>query len=188
MKNEFKYCLGVNSKTTDEKHILMLDYDNIEYHNMIDELRKMQDKYKLGDFLIFKSTNGCNAICLDKFNIDELTNILKGFELVDEKYIEIGLKRGYFVTRMGVDKRPVQIIFGNDEHEKSNAHKIFLNSVLFNFQYGQLSFSMKDNFDNFTHYNIVAYQNEKYGYLEKKEVRKMGFKTIKEYKKDAEQR
>lgn len=179
-KNNYKYCLGISSKTEDNKHIIMIDYDNIEYVTIIDELRGLQLDHELSDFYILKSNNGHNAICLDKFTIDELITILRDSNFIDIEYLKIAIKRGYFVTRIGVDKKLIQRLFGFNRHTKSYAHRLFL----YNIYMDKMNETINEynHYDDYKNYTMVAYESEKHGYLTYEDVKNMKFKTIKEYK------
>lgn len=59
--------LGIQSFADKEKatHIIMIDYDKINYENMEKDVKNIQEKYCLSDFYIFKTNKGFHAYCLD---------------------------------------------------------------------------------------------------------------------------
>jgi len=72
-----KTCLGISSQCADGKHVIMLDYDGITYEEMVEDVKRLQRRYKLPDAVIFKTKNGYHAYILKKVTYGELCEIIK---------------------------------------------------------------------------------------------------------------
>lgn len=120
--------IGYSSETIDGKHILMFDVDNIySYSRMIKHIKKLQVKYCLSDFFIFKTRGGFHLVCLDKFFISQVMEIKRFFNIDDKLHNMISFDRGKWILRLGDDIILIDIVVSNGIHEKSNAHRQLLN-------------------------------------------------------------
>lgn len=70
---------GYSARCEDSRFVLFMDFDSMPYVDLINELQFLQNKYHLGDFIIFKldRDDSFHAVCLDKFSMLEAYNILK---------------------------------------------------------------------------------------------------------------
>lgn len=131
-----KDAIGIRSKTTSGHNIIFLDYDNILYKEMlVPEIKYLQDKYKLSDFYILKSSqksDNYHAICLDKLRPKEWMKILEDTSC-DDNYKKTSL-RDYKawtlrISPKGDSKAPMYYATVHspyNKREKSLAHKQFL--------------------------------------------------------------
>jgi len=126
---------GISSRCMDGRHVLFFDYDNMELKQVYDEVRYLQNHFKLSTAYLFEndSKNSFHIIILDKFSVSEAWGVLKQSN-VDWAYREsIKLTRGHeWVLRCsekGNRKKPVLkdfILSAFDVHEISTAHKKFI--------------------------------------------------------------
>lgn len=165
------------SSEAKSKNIILIDFDTKRYENIYLDLIYIQKKFSLSNFYLFNSTNGFNAICLDKLSKHRLTQVMNSLDYADKKYIELGLKRGYFVMRLGEDKKYSAKITNyptlNRGYTMSNSHRELLTKLFC------INIPSSQNFDKYHDVCIVAYQSDKYGTMTYDEVK--DFKTIKEY-------
>lgn len=123
-----KCCYGISSRCENHEHILMFDYDNIEKDQIIKHLKKLQKEYGFSNFYLITTTNGYNAICLDKLVFGLIYSL--GMDVsspADRQFFKIANARGYYTLRFDIDKR-LDMILGssNKKYDKSLAHKLFL--------------------------------------------------------------
>lgn len=129
----FSNEIAVASITQNKQHVLFFDFD-INWHHarkIIADLSYLQYRYSLSDIYVLYSRNGFNAICLDKFNINETYNILSKSKIIDKKYNDISFKRKNWFLRLGNDKKFFGVLYSehDNKREKSNAHRILLNML-----------------------------------------------------------
>jgi len=162
VKNKLKYkcCYGVSSITKDNRHVFMLDYDNAFYSDVYNDLLELQSLYNLSDIYIIKSTNGYNAICLDKITLNLVYNFGIHSSMIDQHFIKYGFKRGYYVLRFDNDKK-IKTVLPNTsiKYEKSKPHAQFLNMF-----FGTKIKYDNDNFDKNSKLDLIQYPSDKNGY------------------------
>ena len=109
-KDKQQKTIGYTNRCEDGKYIIFLDYDNLEYQWVINELRRLQSDYMLGDFYIFQSgENNYHAVCFDKVVMQELLVILKNSS-VDQNYIDVPAKWGKKIWTLRLtDKKDIPI-------------------------------------------------------------------------------
>ena len=149
-----KKILCISSKTKDDKHILIWDFDNIDYYHVLKSLSKSQSFYGLGIIYIFKSEWGFNAICLDKFDIKEAYHIKFYTRFSDYSHTNIGYKQGNWSWKVNSDKEYVKKLMSTDSFKNrigSNAHKLFL----------EKQFNLKINFGMFDSLTDVDFESYK---------------------------
>jgi hypothetical protein len=141
-----KVCMGYNSKCKDDKHILLLDYDvsKSRLKDIENNLFFIQKKFDISTFYIINSTNGYNAISLSKLTLPHIVKVRSECKYTDALHNKIGYKRRGWVLRIGEDKKCISIVcnFGS-AIEKSNAHRILLNS------YYDIPIQKDNRFDNY---------------------------------------
>lgn len=140
---------GYGSKCVDGKHVLLLDYDDEKPEHIMMDLQGLQKQFKLHEIYLFKSRNGYNAICLDKFDLSDAFTIKMHSAYSDPKHNRIGFERGNWVLRIGEDKLYVTsvtqyinrdldyysnspLIIGRSSikrYKMSNAHRMVLNKI-----------------------------------------------------------
>lgn len=70
---------GVSSRvSTTPYHIVCLDYDNVSDTRLDEELRWLQQEFKLGDFIVLESSKfGRHAFCLDILKFKDVLEIIR---------------------------------------------------------------------------------------------------------------
>lgn len=151
-----KKILCISSKTQDDNHILIWDFDNIELYHILKSLSKTQGFNGLGIIYIFKTNNGYNAICLDKLPIEEAYNIKLYTRWSDYWHTNIGYKQGNWSWKISTDKKCIKHLLPTDSYKNrvgSLAHKEFLEN----------QFTLKINngtFDNYSKLDIESYKQD----------------------------
>jgi hypothetical protein len=158
-----KSCFGICSNTGDNKHVIFLDFDKKKYAEVYSCCHSMQFLYDLSTFYILETENGYNAFCLSKKTLNELKNMYKHFNSIDNLFVELSLKkRGFFVLRMTKDKRLISHIENHNAEPLSYAHYLFFKTIM---DYPLFSI---DTFDNLLTTKIICYKSVKHGYAEVK--------------------
>jgi len=68
---------GSSNRTKDNKRIFYIDYDNMKESFVKEELLMLQERYCLGDILIFQSSeNGFHGVSFAKLSLGEFVDIL----------------------------------------------------------------------------------------------------------------
>lgn len=121
-----EFC--ISSICPDGNHVLFFDFDNFKedsLHFIQRSLSQIQHRHKLGDIYIIKSRNGFNAICLDKFWLNEAYNILFYTRWNDFNHIIIGFLGESWCLRLSPEKKMFQRIIPTEEYDhriQSKAH------------------------------------------------------------------
>lgn len=157
-----KVCLGYSSICEDKKHVLLLDYDvpKTKLLEIEDNLFFITKKYNIPTFYIIDSTNGYNAISLGKLSLRDNLRVRSKCKYTDALHTKIGYKRKGWVLRIGSDKKIISVVRNSITNiEKSNAHRILLNSC----------YGMKINKDKtYDNYYTVLFEK----YVQKRMVEK----------------
>ena len=165
-------CSGYSSKTSDNKHILMLDWDECAYSVIEDDIAYIQDKFNLPTAYIFftnkyKKHNellgSFHAVFLCKLKIDEILDIMS-FAHIDENFKTSPIRNIYrgWVLRLSKKKnrnRPkfYKLIYGkNNGWEISSAHKTLLSKFYKNIKHPDYK-----NEDNLKIVRIQTYETFK---------------------------
>lgn len=128
MYSRTKKSLAISSKTEDDAHILVWDFDNIDIYHVLKSLSKSQNINGLGIIYIFESKHGYNAICLDKLFIKEAHNIKFFTRWSDYQHTQIGYQQGNWAWRVD-GKKFVDYLLPTDAYKnriQSYAHKLYL--------------------------------------------------------------
>jgi len=131
-----KDIVGYTSRTQDGKHIIMMDYDFDKLEWIEDEIKALQEDFKLGNAYIFKSNKGYHVVIPDKVAYGELITILKNSS-VDPNHYYVPKMYGTQLITLRVsekDGKKPQFIKEikskyNNNRKKSKAHIIFLNKI-----------------------------------------------------------
>lgn len=155
-----KICYGITSKAKDNKHIFMIDFDYDDYKRFSEILLDIQKKFKLSTFFIFKTKHGYHGFTLDKLHLNEIVSILCQYEEIQDLYIALAIKRGFFVLRWGNDKKYLGYIYNpSTSYIKSFSHHIFLKEVLnIDIPYFICTY------DNNIQFETIAYRSYKHGW------------------------
>ena len=144
-KQNTKVCLCFNSMCDDERHILLLDYDvpKSKLKEIEDNLFFIQKKYDISTFYILDSNTGYNVISLSKLTKEHNFRVRSECKYTDALHNKIGYKRRGWVLRIGTDKKIISLLVNHaSKFEKSNAHRILLNS------YCDINIPKDNKFDN----------------------------------------
>jgi len=124
---------GFDSRTEDGMYVIFLDYDEIKWEILLDDLRNLIERFKLSHFYVFETApDSYHAICLDKFPLKYAQQI------IDYSCADYAFKRGAYLDmsrcwtlRTMKDYRPKPKYIGivespYCEYEQSSAHAEFL--------------------------------------------------------------
>lgn len=135
-KFEGKQMIGYTNRCIDGKYIVFLDYDDMEWDWVADELKRLQDDFELSDFWIFKSSGiSYHAVCFDKVTLKEYILILKNSSC-DINYQGVPLKYGQKIWTLRLTAKEENIKFlgsvssAHSLREQSTAHAMIC-SLLF---------------------------------------------------------
>ena len=133
--------VGYTNRCQDGSYVIFLDYDNIEYEWLINEINYLQEMYRLGDFYIFSSSENCfHVVCLDKVPLEYYLKILRSSS-VDPNYINVPLYSGRKIwtlrvtdktsdKRIGKNKKGIidfkAVVVGSSIFKQSKAHTVFV--------------------------------------------------------------
>jgi len=94
--------VGVNSYVGDGMHILMWDFDHIQFADVRDALKVVQTRYFLSDIHIAKTKDdgGYHAFCFTSVDWQRAVEILAATAHVDMKYLKWSVFRGRFTLRV----------------------------------------------------------------------------------------
>jgi len=138
------YETGFNSITTDNKHIILWDFDGVSKKDVSESLIEIQKQFNLSNIFLLLSRNGYNAICLDKYTRDKVFLIKSLTTLSDKQHDISGYKHNGWTLRIGNDKKLDTVLLGvQRNYPKSNAHRQLL-EVLFDVKLMKIS-----SFDGF---------------------------------------
>lgn len=123
---------GYTNRCSDGYYIVTLDYDNLEPSWIIPELKRLQEDWKLGDFLLMKSNKGYHAVCLDKVTLKEFTSIAMSSSM-DQYHFSVPLLYGKRIWTLRYSekggKKPYlhTVVDNRSPRKKSKAHVELLN-------------------------------------------------------------
>ena len=163
MKQIYKYCYGITSKTNTQQvydHVFMMDFDGVNLKTVTEYLSSLQQQHDIGTIYIIKTKNGYNAIGLDKLPLVFIYQWGQTcYSPCDRVFLKLGLERNKFILRFGSDKKLVSEL-RNDSHkyEKSLAHKKFLEWFF------DIDIDNCYPVDGNTMLEIVRYHSDKHGY------------------------
>jgi len=133
LSNEQVY--GICNRTEDGLYIPFIDYDDLPFEYVVEELRRLQIDFGLSTFyLIQSSKQGYHAICLDKLSLYAFENVLQ-YTSCDRSYRDIPSKRGIKQWTLRVTKKNgfkpnfVGILEAKGRKEKSLAHATILKKL-----------------------------------------------------------
>jgi len=163
-KQTYKFCYGISSKTSDNQHVFMADFDGVNLNTVIHYMRRLQMDYNLSDIYIIESKNGFNCISLDKLTLNLIYSIGNNMEKADPNFYKYGFERGYYVLRFDKDKKLTDILKNPScKYNKSLAHTLFLR-----FFFNGLKIQTDFTFDNYTNFELIKYHSKKNGYHNEK--------------------
>jgi len=127
---------GIRNNTEDGKRIPFFDFDNHLLEHLIPELRYLQEKHRLSDFYVLKSSqkpHSYHVICLDKLDYEEWTKILNE-STCDKYYKTMPITTDYktwvlrsFPKLDSIAPKLIQVIKSKyQSRKKSKPHYLFL--------------------------------------------------------------
>lgn len=91
---------GVNSLTSEGKHILMWDFDEIDSLDVVGALSRVQKRYRLANITVLKSSKrSYHAYCFQSHTWPDTLRILADTNKLDQAFFKIGVLRGYYTLR-----------------------------------------------------------------------------------------
>jgi hypothetical protein len=162
---KYKCAYGISSLTDNNKHVFMLDFDDVNKNIMLIVLRRTQLIHNLSDIYIIKSTHGFNVISFDKLTLNAIKNLsLKCNylnKLVDADFIKYGFQRGYYCLRFGADKELFYIMKNDSvKFEKSLSHAQFIEWFF------KIEIKKDYTFDDNSKIDIIKFPSKKHGFHE----------------------
>lgn len=129
---------GYSSRTQFGQYVLFHDYDNLDQEAIEQELKFLQDKYKLSDYYLFKldRENSFHAVCLDTFSIRKAYEIQRATSC-DLAFIHSikRLQSKEWILRWGkkgerdAPEYVKTISSRHRKHKRSSAHGVFLKKM-----------------------------------------------------------
>lgn len=98
---------GINSNvdSTNEKHILLWDFDETPYYKIVESLKNIQTDCKLPTIHIIQSSpNRYHAYCFIAVDMPTAMYIISSTPCVDYTFFKLGVMRGYWTLRI-TDKK-----------------------------------------------------------------------------------
>jgi len=134
---------GINSFVTLDRHVLFIDIDNMNLHDLVERLNFLDKKYRFGDIFIFKThedNQHWHVICPSIFSTKEVVEVITQFNL---EYVPFGLRNNGWVLRiLPKDDRkistPLYTYFipnNNSGRARSIGHLNFLRAYYYCFEH-----------------------------------------------------
>jgi len=142
----------------DGRYVLCLDYDRQPCEWIMQELKRLQQDFALGDFWIFESSKeSYHAVCLDKLFYREMLEIMR-CTTIDEKYITVPVRFGKriwslrYSDKNGSSIRFVGRLRSTTTRQQSLAHALFLEKIF------QIPSTWQENADQETKICLSTYK------------------------------
>jgi len=150
---------GYSSRTLDNKHVLMFDYDNLSEVDIVREIKFLQENFLLSDAYLFKSSkNSYHILIPDKVTLKEAVTILRNSS-VDPSHIDVPLRFGAKLWTLRLSekngKRPeflYKIKSPYNIRQKSRPHLVLIKKL-----YPEIDI----NFENCDEYDTLVGANYK---------------------------
>ena len=85
---------------TPDRHVVFLDYDHSNYRDILDEVLSLQERFKLNDAVVLKTTKGYNVWFFDALPFKRVARIKRN-STEDPVHLEYMRTYGYDVARIG---------------------------------------------------------------------------------------
>lgn len=82
---------GITNRCADGSYVLFLDYDDLPFDLLIDELMALRATFCLGDLHILKTGRGFHVVCTQKFTFRQLLLMMRSTS-TDEAFIDVPLR------------------------------------------------------------------------------------------------
>lgn len=134
---DMRYMRGKTNRTKDGMYCVFMEYDHILLEYVQDEVKRLQEQFMLGDFVIVKSSsNSYHCYCFDKVFLWDYLDILSKSS-VDPKWRSFPLAHGThnWVLRYTAKTRErpsfVRILRSTYKHyEQSRPHILLFEKLL----------------------------------------------------------
>lgn len=129
-----EYVSGVTNKCADGRYCLFLDYDDVPYDWVVEELRFLIDDFGLGDVHVFRTNKGFHAICTTKYCLREVVEVMRSSS-IDAAYLDVPLREAKKLWTLRTSakggKVPVYLVTlpGSHVGEESHAHNEILRKL-----------------------------------------------------------
>lgn len=90
-KDGEEYVTGITNRCADGRYCLFLDYDDVPYEWVVEELRFLISAHGIGDVHVFRTNKGFHAICTTKYSLSEIVTFMRDSS-VDEAYANVPLR------------------------------------------------------------------------------------------------
>lgn len=143
---------GLYDICEDGRHVIFLDYDKFRLDWLESEIRYLQKKFKIGDFIILESSeNSFHAICFDKLHpkqhqkILDQTNCDEAFKNAPRWDFGSRVLRTFPKGNTGKPKyiKTIHSKYNNKEKSKAHAKFFALNYNIFDLRVGKHDGSTK---------------------------------------------
>lgn len=94
--------LGINSKLKDGNHMLLWDFDDVDYKDVYTELKWLQRQYWLPTIYVVGTgvARYYHAYCFCRCSWERTRGIIGETKGVDKVFLAMGCLRGYFTLRI----------------------------------------------------------------------------------------
>lgn len=94
--------IGVNSTLKDSKHVPMLEYDGMNFRELLTEVRELQSKYRLGSCTIASTgrADSWHVYFMTRLSWRDCIKLYASTELSDLKHLYFSMKRNHFTLRL----------------------------------------------------------------------------------------
>lgn len=164
--------VGINNICDDGRFVVFLDYDNIEFEALADDLQNLARDFNLSHFIVIKTReNSYHAVCLEKFTLPQVQKIIdhslcdysykrfpvkidKGWILrvTDKVYVEDGKVQSLSPSYVGL------LRFGKPRRRSvSRAHLELFARLHPDFKRDAFNFFSREDLDDLTKVHLVKY-------------------------------
>lgn len=94
--------IGVNSRLSDDRHIIMWDFDDVTLYQVVTALKYAQHYHTLSTIYVLETKAGTNfiAYCFKAKTFREVCYVIVDTPLVDWNFFKYGVYRGRFTLRV----------------------------------------------------------------------------------------
>jgi len=121
------------------RHVIFLDYDDIDDYRLLEELQHLQDEKTIGNFYVFETRrNGRHAVCIDALRFRDVKDIIdySSCDLAYKKGPRLNEYRSWVLryTKKGKNRDAPKYIYKVESpHEGKNLQSLGHATYLLNF-------------------------------------------------------
>jgi len=121
------------------RHVIFLDYDDIDDYRLLEELQHIQDEKKIGNFYVFQTrSNGRHAVCIDALRFRDVKDIIdySSCDLAYKKGPKLNEYRSWVLryTKKGKNRDAPKYVYKVESpHEGKNLQSLGHATYLLNF-------------------------------------------------------